>query len=80
MPASSRAASPRTSAARTPQARLNSPLYDTTDLQAFSQEIRLASTEEGPFQWVAGVFYQQYDREYGQNLPTPGYDALAAGR
>ena len=57
-------------------ARLNSPLYDTTDLQTFSQEIRLASTEEGPFQWVAGVFYQQYDREYGQNLPTPGYDAL----
>jgi iron complex outermembrane receptor protein len=22
------------------------------------------------------VFYQQYDRQYGQNLPTPGYDAL----
>src|SRR4030095_10925824 len=30
------------------QARLNSPLYDSTDLQTFSQEIRLASTEEGP--------------------------------
>src|SRR4030095_5950499 len=58
------------------EARLNSPLYDNTDLQTFSQEIRLASTEEGPFQWLAGVFYQQYDREYGQNLPTPGYDAL----
>ena len=58
------------------EARLNSPLYDNTDLQTFSQEIRLASTEEGPFQWVAGVFYQQYDREYGQNLPTPGYDAF----
>jgi len=63
------------------QARMNSPLYDTTDLQTFSQEIRLASLEEGPFQWVAGVFYQQYDRKYGQNLPTPGYDAflLSAG-
>jgi iron complex outermembrane receptor protein len=63
------------------QARMDSPLYDTTDLQTFSQEIRLASIEEGPFQWVAGVFYQQYDREYGQNLPTPGYDAflLSAG-
>jgi iron complex outermembrane recepter protein len=58
------------------QARLNSPLYDTTDLQTFSQEIRLGSSGEGPFQWIAGVFYQQYDREYGQNLPTPGYDAL----
>jgi outer membrane receptor protein involved in Fe transport len=59
------------------QARLNSPLYDTTDLKTFSQEIRLASIEEGPFQWVGGVFYQQYDKEYGQNLPTPGYDALS---
>jgi len=58
------------------QARLDSPLIDTTDLQVLSQEIRFASTGEGPFQWVAGVFYQQYDREYGQNLPTPGYDAL----
>jgi outer membrane receptor protein involved in Fe transport len=58
------------------QARLDSPLYDTTDLKTFSQEIRLASLEEGPFQWVGGVFYQQYDKEYGQNLPTPGYDAL----
>jgi len=58
------------------QARFNSPLYDTTDLQTFSQEIRLGSSGEGPFQWIAGVFYQQFDREYGQNLPTPGYDAF----
>ena len=59
------------------QARLNSPLYDNTDLQVFSQEIRFASTGEGAFQWVAGAFYQQVDRNYGQSLPTPGYDALA---
>ena len=59
------------------QARLNSPLIDTTDLQVFSQEIRFASMGEGAFQWVAGAFYQQYDRAYGQNLPTPGYDALS---
>jgi iron complex outermembrane receptor protein len=58
------------------EARLDSPLYDTTDLKTFSQEIRLGSIGEGPFQWLTGVFYQQYDREYGQNLPTPGYDAL----
>src|SRR4029077_19231902 len=59
------------------QARLNSPLHDNTDLQVFSQEIRFASTGEGAFQWVAGAFYQQVDRKYGQNLPTPGYDALS---
>jgi iron complex outermembrane receptor protein len=59
------------------QARLNSPLYDTNDLQVLSQEIRFASTGEGAFQWVAGAFYQTYERQYGQNLPTPGYDALS---
>jgi iron complex outermembrane recepter protein len=58
------------------QARLDSPLYDVTELKVFSQELRLASTEEGPLQWLVGAFYQQVDREYGQNLPTPGYDAL----
>jgi iron complex outermembrane receptor protein len=57
-------------------ARLNSPLYDTTDMHALSQELRLGSIEEGPFQWVAGAFYQESKRQYGQNLPTPGYDAL----
>jgi iron complex outermembrane receptor protein len=58
------------------QARLNSPLHDDTELQVFSQELRLGSSGEGPFQWLAGVFYQQADRKYGQTLPTPGYDAL----
>jgi iron complex outermembrane receptor protein len=58
--------------------RLNSPLYDTTSLQAFSQEVRLASDGGGEFEWLVGAFYQDIDREYGQNLPTPGYDALLA--
>ena len=37
-------------------------------------------TGEGPFQWLVGAFYQQIDRKYGQNLPTPGYDALTRDR
>jgi iron complex outermembrane recepter protein len=56
--------------------RLNSPLYDTTALKAFSQELRIASDGGGTFEWLAGAFYQDIDRDYGQNLPTPGYDAL----
>jgi len=55
--------------------RLTSPLIDTTDLKAFSQEIRLASGEEGRFTWLVGAFYQDVDRDYGQRLPTPGWDA-----
>jgi iron complex outermembrane recepter protein len=57
-------------------ARMNSPLFDNTDMTVFSQELRLASTAEGPFQWLVGAFYQDSERDYGQTLPTPGYDAL----
>jgi iron complex outermembrane receptor protein len=56
--------------------RLNAPLYDTTSLKAFSQELRLSSDGGGLFEWLVGAFYQDIDRDYGQNLPTPGYDAL----
>lgn len=56
--------------------RLSSPLYDDTSLKAFSQEVRLASDGGGAFEWLVGAFYQEIDRDYGQTLPTPGYDAL----
>jgi iron complex outermembrane recepter protein len=56
------------------EVRLNSPLIDTTQLKTFSQEVRLASDGGDAFQWLVGAFYQDIDREYGQNLPTPGYD------
>ena len=55
---------------------LPSNLVDTTDLQQFSQELRLASSGDGPFQWLVGAFYSQVDRTYHQRLPTPGYDAV----
>lgn len=54
---------------------LPSRLVDTTDLKQYTQELRLASTGEGPFQWVIGGFYSKVDRVYNQRLPTPGYDA-----
>ncbi len=57
-------------------ARIDSPLFDDTDMTVFSQELRLASTGEGPYQWLVGAFYQKSERDYGQTLPTPGYDAL----
>jgi iron complex outermembrane receptor protein len=57
--------------------RLNSPLYDRTALNVFSQEIRLASTGKGKLDWLGGAFFQHYNRHYGQDLPTPGYDAFS---
>ena len=54
---------------------LPSNLVDRTDLETFTQEVRLSSTGDGPFQWVVGGFYSDIDRFYRQRLPTPGYDA-----
>ncbi|MGH8203936.1 MAG: TonB-dependent receptor, partial [Steroidobacteraceae bacterium] len=56
--------------------RLNSNLRDNTEVEVFTQELRLASDYDGRFQWVIGGFYSDIQRDYGQTLPTPGYDAL----
>ena len=55
---------------------LPSNLRDTTGVKQFTQELRLASTGSGAFQWVIGGFYANTDRIYAQRLPTPGYDAF----
>jgi iron complex outermembrane recepter protein len=57
-------------------ARINSPLYDRTGLNVISEEIRLASNGTQLVDWLVGGFFQHVDRHYGQDLPTPGYDAL----
>src|SRR6516165_3419587 len=56
--------------------RLDSPLYDRTGLNVISQELRVASNGAQLIDWLVGGFFQHVDRHYGQNLPTPGYDAL----
>ncbi|MGQ0659316.1 TonB-dependent receptor [Sphingosinicella sp.] len=59
---------------------LPSNLVDTTDLETITQEVRLASSNSGPFQWLLGAFYSDVDRFYRQRLPTPGYDAFTDAR
>lgn len=54
---------------------IDAPLHDTTDVQSFTQEVRLASTGDGPFQWVAGAFYSEIDRDYAQDLRVVGFSA-----
>jgi iron complex outermembrane receptor protein len=58
--------------------RTNSPLFDRTHLNVFSEEVRLASNGNDQLQWLVGGFFQHVGRRYGQDLPTPGYDALNA--
>ena len=54
---------------------LPSNLRDTTDLKQMTHEVHFSSNNESMLQWLAGVFYSNTDRDYGQRLPTPGYDA-----
>jgi iron complex outermembrane receptor protein len=59
---------------------LPSNLRDTTDVEQFTQEIRLSSNTTGMFDWLVGAFYSETDRVYAQRLPTPGYDAFIDAR
>jgi iron complex outermembrane receptor protein len=56
--------------------RTNSPLYDRTKLRNVSEELRLASKGDGALQWLVGAYYEDLKKDYGQDLPTPGYDAI----
>ena len=61
-----------------PEASVNLPsnLLDATDFQQTTFELRFSSNSDGPLQWLVGAFTSQVDRDYGQTLPTPGYDAI----
>jgi outer membrane receptor protein involved in Fe transport len=59
---------------------LPSNLVDTTSLETFAQEVRLATNTGGPANLVGGVFYSSTNRFYRQRLPTPGYDAFTNAR
>jgi iron complex outermembrane receptor protein len=62
-----------------PEIRTSSPLFDRTRLNVTSEELRLSSNGKSTVDWLVGGFFQHVGRRYGQDLPTPGYDALNAG-
>jgi outer membrane receptor protein involved in Fe transport len=55
---------------------LPSNLRDTTDLKQTTFEARISSSGDSRFDWLAGVFASDVERDYAQRLPTPGYDAM----
>ncbi len=55
---------------------LPSNLRDTTDLKQTTFEARISSSGDSRFDWLAGVFVSDVERDYAQRLPTPGYDAM----
>jgi iron complex outermembrane receptor protein len=54
---------------------LESPNDDVTDLTAWSQELRLAG-EEGGISWVAGAFFTNRRRDFGQSAFAEGFTEL----
>ena len=48
------------------------PLNNVTETEDWVQEIRLVSNTDHPFQWILGFFYNQQDKLYTQDAPSPG--------
>ena len=43
-------------------------LFRPEEMDVRTQEIRFTSTEEGPLQWLGGVYYSQYDEKMDSDL------------
>lgn len=54
---------------------LDAPLDDNTSVSGWTQELRLDGGNE-TFAWVAGVFYSDFERDYGQELLVKGFTQL----
>ncbi len=52
---------------------LDSPLHDATTAKVFTQELRLSGARDR-FQWLVGGFFSDTRRDYGQQLPTDGFE------
>jgi iron complex outermembrane receptor protein len=53
---------------------LNAPLDDFTKARAYTEEVRLSGSAPR-IQWLAGAFYGNTRRNYGQHLLVTGYEA-----
>jgi iron complex outermembrane receptor protein len=54
---------------------LDAPLDDATEASVWTQELRLSGSH-GALQWVAGGFYSDTRRDYGQSLLVSGFESL----
>ncbi len=54
---------------------LDAPLDDFTDVDGWTQELRIDGGDD-ELAWVAGVFYSDFERKYGQELLVAGFEDL----
>ncbi len=55
---------------------LDAPLDDATKAKVWTQELRVSGGQDD-FQWVAGGFYANTKRDYGQSLLVSGFQQLS---
>ncbi len=53
---------------------LDSPLYDATQAQVLTQELRLSGGSD-TLAWLSGIFYTDMTRDYGQQVVAEGFEA-----
>ena len=60
---------------------ISNPLWtDVLDeTREFIQEVRLISDDSGRFNWIAGVYYQDQEQDWDQDMPSPGLDEKTGG-
>lgn len=51
-----------------------SPLVDTTHVEDFTQELRIVSSAQSPFNYLFGLFFQHHKRGFTQDGTVPGID------
>jgi iron complex outermembrane recepter protein len=52
------------------------PYPETDHSEQFSEELRMTSSGTGPFQWLAGLFYSNFQFDVIQNVVSPNYAGL----
>ena len=51
--------------------------HDIAEEDTFTQELRLVSTGDGPFNWIVGGFYNEFKLDSLSQEFTPGFDQFA---
>ncbi|MDZ7783431.1 MAG: TonB-dependent receptor [Halioglobus sp.] len=50
---------------------------DEGEEETFTQELRLVSSHDGPFNWIVGAFYNEFELDAESREFTPGFDQFA---
>lgn len=50
---------------------------DEAEEETFTQEVRLVSSHDGPFNWIVGAFYNDFELDAVSREFTPGFDEFA---